>query len=80
MTAVEQDGREYIVAYAHGLRGKDDLHKGTEVVRLAVYPADATGASVKPLRQIDVPVRADPGEVQVGATGGRILVGWAQRA
>ncbi|MDX5562734.1 hypothetical protein PYK79_03540 [Streptomyces sp. ID05-04B] len=76
VTAVEQDGREYIVAYAHGLRGKDDLHKGTEVVRLAVYPAEAAGASVKPLRQIDVPVTADPGEVHVSAAGGRVLVGW----
>lgn len=76
VVAAEQDGREYVVAYAHGLRGKDDLHKGTEVVRLAVYPADATGVSVKPLRQIDVPVRADPGEVHVSTTGGRVLVGW----
>ncbi|MEV5986444.1 hypothetical protein AB0L85_15735 [Streptomyces sp. NPDC052051] len=74
---VEQDGREYIVAYAHGLRGKDDLHKGTEVVRLAVYPADATGTSVKPLRQIDIPVSTmSPGEVHVSSDGGRVLVGW----
>ncbi|MFC8537180.1 hypothetical protein ACFUJY_25140 [Streptomyces sp. NPDC057249] len=74
--AAEQDGQEYVVAYAHGLRGKDALHKGVEVVRLAVYPADATGMSVKPLRQIEVPVTADPGEVHVRAAGGRVLVGW----
>ncbi|MET7643946.1 hypothetical protein ABZS83_09930 [Streptomyces sp. NPDC005426] len=76
VVAAEQDGHEYVVAYAHGLRGKDDLHEGVEVVRLLVYPADATGASVKPLRQIDVPVNADPGEIHVSTTGGRVLVGW----
>ncbi|WP_327310957.1 hypothetical protein [Streptomyces sp. NBC_01243] len=74
--AVEQDGREYVLAYAHGMRGKDSLHEGAEVVRLAVYAADASGTSVKPLREIDVPVSADPGEVRVGLTGGRILVAW----
>ncbi|MFI0813894.1 hypothetical protein [Streptomyces echinatus] len=76
VTVVEQDGHEYVVAYAHGIRGKDDLHRGTEVVRFAVYPADATGTSVKPLRQIDIPVTADPGEVHVSTTGGQVLVGW----
>ncbi|MFF3430700.1 hypothetical protein [Streptomyces sp. NPDC002602] len=73
---IEQDGREYLLAYAHGMRGKDSLHEGAEVVRLAVYAADASGSSVKPLREIDVPVSADPGEVRVGSTGGRILVAW----
>ncbi|MGW2748068.1 hypothetical protein [Streptomyces sp. NPDC001450] len=72
--AVEQDGREYIIAYAHGLRGKDALHKGTAVVSLAVYSADATGASVKPLRQIDLPVKGEPA-VRVSPYGGRVLVG-----
>ncbi|MCX5074903.1 hypothetical protein OHA84_16285 [Streptomyces sp. NBC_00513] len=74
--AIEQDGREYVLAYAHGMRGKDSLHEGAEVVRLAVYAADASGTSVKPLREIDVPVSAEPGEVWVGSTGGRILVAW----
>ncbi|TLQ43971.1 hypothetical protein [Streptomyces marianii] len=78
VTGVEQDGRAYVVAYAHGMRGKDDLHEGTEVVRLAVYPADASGSSVKPLREIDVPVSADPGEVRVRAEGGRLLVAWGE--
>ncbi|MFE2326514.1 hypothetical protein ACFXD5_21720 [Streptomyces sp. NPDC059385] len=73
---VEQDGREFVLAYAHGMRGKDSLHEGTEVVRIAVYAADAAGTSVKPLREIDVPVSADPGEVRVNPTGGRILVAW----
>lgn len=67
VTGIEQDGHGYVVAYAHGMRGKDDLHEGTEVVRLAVYPVDASGSSAKPLRQIDVPVSADPGEVQVSS-------------
>lgn len=76
VTAVEQDGREYVLAYAHGLRGKDSLHEGAEVVRLAVYAADASGTSVKPLREIDVPVTTDPGDVRVRVTGGRVLVAW----
>lgn len=71
VTAVERDGREYVLAYAHGMRGRDSLHEGAEVVRLAVYAADASGTSVKPLREIDV-----PGEVRVGSTGGRVLVAW----
>ncbi|MFF2807690.1 hypothetical protein ACFVT2_10955 [Streptomyces sp. NPDC058000] len=78
VTGVEQDGHSYVVAYAHGMRGKDDLHEGTEVVRLAVYPADASGSSVKPLREIDVPVSAAPGEVRVHERGGRLLVGWGE--
>jgi hypothetical protein len=80
VTGVEQDGRGYVVAYAHGMRGKDALHEGTEVVRLAVYPADASGSSVAPLREIDVPVSAGPGHVRVRGTGGRLLVGWGEEA
>ncbi|MEU4200786.1 hypothetical protein AB0F64_12640 [Streptomyces sp. NPDC026294] len=78
VTGVEQDGHRYIVAYAHGLRGKDDLHKGTEVVRLALYPAEAGGTAVKPVREIDVPVSASPGKVRVQASGGRLLVAWGE--
>ncbi|MEU7115049.1 hypothetical protein [Streptomyces sp. NPDC046182] len=74
----EQDGQAYIVAYAHGMRGKDDLHEGVEVVRLALYPADASGSSVKPVREIDVPISADPGEIRVQAAGGRLLVAWGE--
>ncbi|MFE8978513.1 hypothetical protein ACFYM7_34595 [Streptomyces cyaneofuscatus] len=72
----EQDGKHYVVAYAHGMRDKDDLHEGVEVVRLALYPADASGSAVKPMREIDVPVSADPGEIRVQASGGRLLVAW----
>ncbi|ROQ72981.1 hypothetical protein OG322_35335 [Streptomyces sp. NBC_01260] len=74
----EQDGQRYIVAYAHGMRGKDDLHEGVEVVRLALYPADASGSSVKPVREIDVPVSAGPGKIRVQAAGGRLLVAWGE--
>ncbi|MEU9003481.1 hypothetical protein [Streptomyces sp. NPDC048551] len=51
-----QDGREYVVTWAHGILGGDALNKGKEVVRLAVYPADASGDAVAPEREIDVPV------------------------
>ncbi|MFG7946136.1 MULTISPECIES: hypothetical protein [Streptomyces] len=78
VTTVTQGGHEYVVAYAHGMRGKSELREGTEVVRLALYPADASGSSVKPVRQIDVPVSADVGEVTVNAQGGRLLVAWGQ--
>lgn len=74
----EQDGRVYVVAYAHGMRGKDDLHEGVEVVRLALYPADASGAAVKPVKEIDVPVSASPGQIRVQASGGRLLVAWGE--
>ncbi len=78
VVGTEQGGRRYVVAYGHGMRGKDELHEGTEVVRLAVYPADASGTSVKPVREIDVPVSADAGEVRVRAAGGRLLVAWGE--
>ncbi|EFL19954.1 hypothetical protein [Streptomyces sp. C] len=78
LKGVEIEGRSYVVAYAHGLRGKDQLHDGAEIVRLAIFPANAKGESVKPLREIDVPVSADPGEIRVQATGGRLLVAWGQ--
>ncbi|MCX5195020.1 hypothetical protein OOK31_14085 [Streptomyces sp. NBC_00249] len=55
-TAV-QDGREYVVTWAHGILGGDALNEGKEVVRLTVYPADASGDAVAPVREIDVPVR-----------------------
>lgn len=74
VTVVDQEGREYIVAYAQGVRGKDALHDGSAVVSLAVYAADAQGTSVKPRRQIDLPVEGEPA-VRVSAYGGRVLVG-----
>ncbi|MDD9378550.1 hypothetical protein M8Z33_18180 [Streptomyces sp. ZAF1911] len=79
LTGVELDGRRYVVAYAHGMSGKDALHEGTEVVRLAVFPADASGTGVKPLREVDVPVSGSPKQVRVSADGGRLLVAYGER-
>lgn len=76
LIGVELDGRGYVIAYAHGMSGKDALHEGTEVVRLAVFPADAKGSGVKPMREMDVPVSASPNEIQVSADGGQVLVAY----
>ncbi|MER5495161.1 hypothetical protein [Streptomyces sp. NPDC002490] len=77
LSTVEIDGSDHFVAWAHGLRGKDELHEGTEILRLAVYPADARGTGVKPLREIDVPLSASPGEFDLhGGQDGRLLVSW----
>ncbi|MGW3114260.1 hypothetical protein [Streptomyces sp. NPDC001091] len=74
VTVVNQEGREYLVSYAQGVRGKDALHDGSALVALAVYAADAQGTSVKPLRQIELPVEDDL-VVRVTASGDRLLVG-----
>lgn len=79
ITGVELDGRGYVIAYAHGMSGEDALHKGTEVVRLAGFPADASGSGVKPLREVDVPVSASPNRIRVSAAGGRLLVAYGER-
>lgn len=82
VVAVEAGGREYFVAWAHGLAGRDELHDGKEIVRAEVYAADASGNAVAPLRSIDVPVEADKGTAQGEAVvrdggAGRALVSWA---
>lgn len=79
VTGIEVDGRGYVVAYAHGMSGKDALHEGTEVVRLAVFPADASGSGVKPLREVEVPVKASAHQVRVSAEAGRLLVAYGSR-
>lgn len=76
VTAVSAGGREYVVAWAHGLRGKDQLHNGREVVDLVVYPADSKGQKVAPAREISVPVSARPGQVHVSGADGSLLVSW----
>lgn len=75
VATVEQDGREYIVVWAHGMEGKDELHDGKEVVRLAVFPADGSGDGTAPARQVSVPVDA-PSGVQVRDGGDGALVTW----
>ncbi|MEE1737056.1 hypothetical protein PUR49_11170 [Streptomyces sp. BE147] len=76
LTTASAGGREYIVAWAHGMRGKDQLHNGGEVVVLMVYPADSQGEAVAPEREISVPVSARPGEVRVASADGALLVSW----
>ncbi|MDX3454275.1 hypothetical protein PV396_20395 [Streptomyces sp. ME02-8801-2C] len=84
VTAVSAGGREYFVAWAHGLAGKDELHDGKEIVQAVVYAADAGGGSkdaVAPLRTIDVPVAANNGTAQGEASvrdggAGQALVSW----
>ncbi|MFF0431577.1 hypothetical protein ACFYU9_05000 [Streptomyces sp. NPDC004327] len=78
LVGLEQDGRKFVVVAAHGLVGKDDLHEGTEVIRLAVYDAGAKGAGRKPLREIDVPVRTEEGDWRVSADGARLLVAYGE--
>ncbi|MEU7047390.1 hypothetical protein [Streptomyces eurythermus] len=56
VTTTVQDGREYVVLWAHGETGRDALNKGKQSVRLLVFPADASGGAVAPTREIDIPV------------------------
>ncbi|MDW4908326.1 hypothetical protein RB628_24040 [Streptomyces sp. ADMS] len=82
VTAVSAGGREYFVAWAHGLAGRDELHDGKEIVQAQVYAADASGNAVAPLRSVDVPVEADNGTAQGDAVvrdggAGQALVSWA---
>ncbi|MET9777680.1 hypothetical protein ABZ023_26055 [Streptomyces sp. NPDC006367] len=76
VTAVTAGGREYVVAWAHGMQGKDQLHNGREVVVLVAYPADSKGQEVTPAREISVPVSARPGQVHVSGAEGSLLVSW----
>ncbi|MFJ3855375.1 hypothetical protein ACIPRL_04035 [Streptomyces sp. NPDC090085] len=78
-----QDGRDYVVLWAHGMTGGDALTEGKEIVRLAVYAADASGDAVAPLREIDVPVRtygpntgSHDDDLQVEDLGGGLQVRW----
>ncbi|KIF01422.1 hypothetical protein PL81_35625 [Streptomyces sp. RSD-27] len=81
-TAV-QDGREYVVTWAHGIVGTDAISKGREVVRLMVHPADASGDAAPPLREIDVPVEThgpnggnDEDDLRVEDYGTGLQVHW----
>ncbi|MGP3979329.1 hypothetical protein ACTWQF_36040 [Streptomyces sp. 8N114] len=81
VTTVTEDGREYIVAWAHGLKGKDELHDGKEVVQLSVFPADASSEAVAPDRTVTVPAEvglSDELEVRDGGHG--VLVTWGEQA
>ncbi|MFD8936297.1 hypothetical protein ACFV0R_13770 [Streptomyces sp. NPDC059578] len=81
LETVAINGSDHFVAWTHGIRDKDELHEGTEVLRLSVYPADAQGEAVKPLREIDVPLSAAPGAISLhGGRDGQLLVGWGAEA
>ncbi|MFF4168567.1 hypothetical protein [Streptomyces sp. NPDC001744] len=80
-----QDGREYVVLWAHGMLGGDALTKGKEIVRLLVHPVDASGPAVAPVRQIDVPVEVygpnseggkGEDDLRVEDVGGGLQVHW----
>lgn len=79
VVVVRQGGRDYVVAWAHGTVGKDDLNKGKEIVEVLIYPADAKGDPVAPARTVRVPVkdvddhRAD---LKVRDGGAGLLITW----
>ncbi|WP_172385635.1 hypothetical protein [Streptomyces sp. MNP-20] len=78
VTTVRQGGQEYIVAFARGMKGKDELHEGEEVVDLAVFPARVPrgSRSVEPLRRLSLPVDATADELRVRDGGSGLLVTW----
>ncbi|GAA3622054.1 hypothetical protein ACG5V6_07825 [Streptomyces chitinivorans] len=55
LLVVEQDGREYVVVWAYGIEGEDELSKGRKIISLAVYPADSSGKAVAPAHTVSVP-------------------------
>ncbi|MEU6116074.1 hypothetical protein ABZ840_16290 [Streptomyces sp. NPDC047117] len=67
VTTVHQGGRDYVVAWAHGVRGKDELTSGKEVVELEIFPVDASGKNVAPTHRVSVPLKDHDGSTSVGA-------------
>ncbi|MGI5470467.1 hypothetical protein [Streptomyces sp. CA-132043] len=86
VTTVHQQGRDYVVAWAHGVRGRDELNSGKEVVELQIFPVHASGKSVAPAHRVSVPlkneddstplVNADPDDLQVRDGGAGLVVTW----
>ncbi|MFP8963778.1 hypothetical protein ACLIYP_24985 [Streptomyces nanhaiensis] len=76
LLVVRGKGREYVVVWAHGLRGEDALSKGERVVSLALYPADSSGKEAAPARTVTVPADTRSGDVEVRDGGGGLLVRW----
>ncbi|MFF7357711.1 hypothetical protein ACFZA1_34575 [Streptomyces filipinensis] len=77
LTAVRQGGRAYFAAWAVGQKPGDALTESQEVTQVGIYPADASGSSVKPLHQVSVPddrLRSDFVQVRDGGTG--LLITW----
>ncbi|WP_326809652.1 hypothetical protein OG533_39585 (plasmid) [Streptomyces sp. NBC_01186] len=74
---VTEDGREYVVVWSHGMKGKDKLHDGQEVVQLSVFPATSSGNAATPERRITVPVDVKLSEeLEVRDGGHGVLVTW----
>ncbi|POX40888.1 hypothetical protein C3486_11905 [Streptomyces sp. Ru73] len=85
VTTVHQDGRDYVVAWAHGVRGKDELNSGKELVELQIFPLDASGENVAPAHRVAVPlkdedgstsVNADPDDLEVSDGGAGLVLHW----
>lgn len=76
LVRVTQGGVEYVVAWAHGMEGKDELHKGKEVVQVDVYAATAKGGRVEPVRSVSVPVQDAGNQLQVRDGGDGLLITW----
>ncbi|MFJ4901975.1 hypothetical protein [Streptomyces sp. NPDC088727] len=54
---VTTGGKDYVTLSISGSPGDDALTNGAPTVRIAVYPADASGSAVTPQRTIDIPAQ-----------------------
>ncbi len=52
-------GKDYVAISIAGRPGQDSVHKGRPTIQTAVYPAEASGAAVRPARTMDLPVKED---------------------
>ncbi|WP_346098641.1 hypothetical protein [Streptomyces olivaceiscleroticus] len=86
VTTVHQGDRDYVVAWGHGVRGRDELNSGREVVELEIFPVDASGKNVTPAHRVSVPLKndddsdpivsADPDDLRVRDGGAGLLITW----
>ncbi|NEA59597.1 hypothetical protein G3I60_36930 [Streptomyces sp. SID13666] len=74
---VTTGGKEYIALSISGTPGEDPLTNGKPTVRIAVYPADASGSTVLPTRTIDIPAQ-ETGDPLPAAHGGSLLVSFGE--
>ncbi|CAL9491415.1 hypothetical protein [Streptomyces sp. enrichment culture] len=76
LTVVRQGDRTYLAAWAVGERTDGALTKEKETVRVGVYPLDASGDSVAPLHEVQIPVNTQEGSVQARDGGAGLLLSW----